>query len=194
MYQGAQTPLGVATFDGTLEELGARLERPPLSRWLPSPYGMVDGGVLRIADNGSDAAPIVAAVPGVDDRHVLRARVRCYAGATHRVSLIVRYADAGNLARVWLHDARHTYYQECLRGLWSEPANLGSSRACNGRWHEWEADVRGAALRVSIDGRPLKECRTSAALLQRLSKAPLHVGFGARDTYVAVDWVRVSSC
>lgn len=193
MYQGAQTPLGVATFDGTLADLAARLWTPPLSRWLPSSYGMVDGGLLRIADNGTEQAPLVAPVDGVGDRYVLRARLRVYAGATHRVSVIMRYADPGHFARVWLHDARRAYYQECLRGLRCEPADLGPNPACDDAWHEWEVRVEGAVVRVAIDGRPLRECRTSPALLSALGGAPVHVGFAALDAYVAVDWVRVES-
>ena len=191
MYQGAQTPLGIATFDGSLADLAAGMRSPPLSRWLPSPYGMVDGGRLKIADNGTERAPLVAPVPGAGSRYVLRTALRCYAGATHRVSVVMRYADPATFARVWLHDPRHAYYQECLRGLFSEPVNLGPNPACNRRRHEWEVRVDGPGIRVTIDGRALRECRTSAALLQALSRAPAHVGFAALETYVEVDWVQV---
>lgn len=192
VYQGAQTPLGVATFEGTLADLAKRLEqRPPLARWLPSPYGMVEAGTLKIADNGTDRAPLVAPVPGVHDSYVVESMIQCYAGATHRVSVIIRYADQNTCARFWLHDSGHTYYQECLRGLSSEPLNVGPNHACDTDWHEWRVEVRGENNRLSIDGQLVGECRTSAALLKALSDSPTHVGFGAMDTYASVDYLRV---
>jgi len=47
---------------------------------------------------------LVAAVPGLGARYVIEARVQCYAGATHRVSLVMRYADDNTFARFWLHE------------------------------------------------------------------------------------------
>jgi hypothetical protein len=192
IYQGAQTPLGVATFEGTLADLAESLERrPPLTRWLPSPYGMVEGGTLKIADNATDRTPLVAPVPGVHDGYVVEPRIQCYAGATHRVSVIMRYADENTCARFWLHGGEHTYYQECLRGQSSEPANVGPNHACDADWHDWQIEVRGASNRLSIDGRLVGEHRTSAALLKALSGSPTHIAFGTLETYASVDYVRV---
>jgi len=191
IYQGAQTPFGVATFDGTFAELAARLRRPPLSQWQPSPYGMVEGGCLKIADNGSDRGPLVAAVPGVGEQYTMEARLQCYAGATHRVSVIPRYADSSAFARFWLHDNEHTYYQECLRGLFSEPMSLGTNRACDADWHDWRVEVEGDRNRLFLDGRLVGEVPTSEALRRVLSGSPVHVGFSALDTYVSVAHVRV---
>ena len=192
IYQGAQTPLGVATFEGTLADLAERLQRrPPLARWLPSPYGMVEGGTLKIADNATDRTPLVAPVPGVQDSYVVESRLRCYAGATHRVSLVARYADDHTCARLWLHDDGHTYYQECLKGLLSEPLNVGPNGACDDDWHEWKVEVRGESNRLWLDGRLVGECRTSAALLKALAHSPTHVGFGTLETYASVDYLRV---
>ncbi len=191
VYQGAQTPLGVATFDGTFAELARRLEHPPLSRWLPSPYGMVEGGALKVADNGSDRSPLVAPVAGVRDEYCVEARIRCYTGATHRVSVVHRYANETTFARFWLHDDRHTFYQECLHGLFSEPVCLGANHACDALPHDWRVEVAGWANRLILDGRPVGECRSSPALLRALASSPLHVGFSALDTYAAIEYVRV---
>jgi len=191
MYQGAQTPLGIATFEGSLENLATRLEHPPLSRWRPSPYGMVEGGTLKLSDNATDRTPLVAPVPGLGDRYVIEARVQCYAGATHRVSLVMRYAEDNTFARFWLHDAGHTYYQEVLKGLLSEPELVGPNHACDREWHDWRVEVDGESNRLWVDGRQVGEAHTSRALLGALAGQVAHVGFGALDTYVSVDYVRV---
>jgi len=191
VYQGAQTPLGVATFDGTFEDLADRLAQPPLSGWKESPYGMVDGCELKIADNETDRDPIVAEVPGAEGDYVLECRVRCYAGPTHRVTVVHRCADRNAFARFWLHDDAHTYYQECFHGLFSTPVDLGANRASDAEWHDWSVEVHRETNRLCIDGRPVGDCRTSAALLKSLHAAPVHVGFGCFDSYVSVDYVRV---
>ena len=102
-----------------------------------------------------------------------------------------RYADRSAFARFWLHDDGHTYYQECFHGLFSSPVDLGASRACDAEWHDWRVEVHREANRLCIDGRPVGECRTSAALLKGLHAAPVHVGIGCFDSYVSVDCVRV---
>lgn len=191
VYQGAQTPFGAATFDGTFAELADRLHRPPLSKWSESPYGMVDGGVLKIADNGTDLEPLVAEVSGVDDRYVVECRAQCYAGPTNRLSVIMRYADRKAFARFWNHDAEHTYYQECFHGLLSTPVNVGPNRACDTEWHDWRIEVDGDVNRLAIDGRQVGTSRTSAALLRTLAASPAHVGFSSFDTYVSIDHVQV---
>ena len=192
IYQGAQTPLGVATSDGTFAQLADRLHDPPLSAWKESPYGMVDGGMLKLADSGSDRAPLVAEIPGVRDRYVLESRIQCYAGATHRVSVIMRYGDPNTFARFWLHDAGHTFYQECINGLMSSPANIGPNHACDAAWHDWTVEVAGNTNLLSIDGREICKIRTSNAIVRKLSALPVHIGFSAHDTYAAVDYVRVA--
>jgi hypothetical protein len=191
VYQGAQTPLGVATFDGTFRQLAEHLQRPSLAKWKESPYGMVEGGTLKIADNGSDCTPLVAEVPGVRERYVLESRIQCYTGATHRVSVILRYVDDKAFARLWLHDPQHTYYQECLRGLFSTPINLGANHACDHAAHDWTVEVDGDRNRLAIDGRVVGECRTSAALRARLAASPVHVGFSTLDTYASIQYTRV---
>ncbi|MFH1008281.1 MAG: hypothetical protein V1800_12400 [Candidatus Latescibacterota bacterium] len=191
IYQGAQTPLGVATFHGTLAQLADRLHDPPLSAWKESPFGMVDGGMLKLADNGSDRAPLVAEIPEVRDRYALESRIQCYAGATHRVSVVMRYGDPNTFARFWLHDADHTFYQECVNGLMSSPANIGPNPACNAGWHDWTVKVCGNTNHLSIDGQDIGTIRTSDALLRKLSQWPAHIGFGTHETYAAVDYVRV---
>ena len=191
IYQGAQTPFGCATFDGTFADLAQRLDHPPLSKWSESPYGMVEGGTLKICDTGSDREPLVAKVAGVKDRNRLECRIQCYAGATHRVSVIMRYRDRNTFARFWLHDAQHTYYQECLRGLFSEPVNIGANHACDADWHDWAVEVDGPRNRLTLDGRVVGECRTSAELARSLAASPAHVGFSSLDAYVSIAFVRV---
>jgi len=195
IYQGAQTPLGVATFEGTFQQLADRLSEPPLSRWKASPYGMVDEATLKIADNGSDREPLVAQVPGVRDQYVVESRIRCYAGPTHRVSMVMRCDGKGSFARFWLHDAEHTYYQECITidpyPLFSMPVNIGANHACDAAWHEWVVEVDHERNRLSIDGRKVGECATSRALLHKCAAEPVHVGFSVFDTFAAIDYVRV---
>ena len=190
IYQGSQTPLGVATFEGTFAELARRLEHPPLSKWKESPYGMVDGGTLKIADNGSDREPLVAEVPGVKDRYVLECRMQCYAGATHRVSVVMRYGNKATSARFWLHDNEHTYYQESVLGN-SRPVNIGANNTCDSAWHDWRVEVDGNMNRLFIDGRKIGECKSSSALVGKLAGLPTHIGFGTLDTYLSIDHVRV---
>lgn len=190
IYQGAQTPLGVATFDGTLADLAERLRQPPLSRWRESPYGMVEDGTLKIADNGTDRTPLVAEAPGIGERYVLESRIQRYAGPLNRVSVVFRYADPNAFARFWLHDAQHTFYQECFHGLFSAPLNVGPNPACDANWHDWTVEVDGDRNRLTIDGQLVGECRTSAALLRRLASSPVHVGFSVLDTYASVAHVR----
>lgn len=192
IYQGAQTPLGVATFDGSLAQLANRLHDPPLSAWKESPHGMVDGGMLKLADSESDPAPLIAQIPGVRDHYVLESRIQCYAGATHRVSVVMRYGDPDTFSRFWLHDAEHTYYQECINGLISSPANVGANHACDAAWHDWTVEVAGDANRLSIDGREIGTIRASKALVRALATSPVHIGFSAHDTYAAIDYVRVA--
>lgn len=191
IYQGAQTPLGVATFEGAFADLANRLQQPPLSQWKESPYGMVEGGTLKIADNGTDRAPLVAEIPDVQDHYLLESRIQCYAGATHRISVVIRYGDAKTFARFWLHDAEHTFYQECINGLFSSPINVGSNHACDSAWHDWEVEIAGSANRLSIDGRLVGECRTSNALIKKFSSLPRHAGFSVLDTYASIAYVRV---
>jgi len=193
IYQGAQTPLGVATFNGTLLELAERLQNPPLSKWEESPYGMVDGGTLKIADNGSNLSPLVAEVPGVQQRYVLKSRIQCYAGVGNRVSVVMRFADKNAFARFWLHDAEYTFYQECLNGLFSSPLNIGPNPACDAAWHDWMIEVDGGKNRLFIDGCLVGECRTSRALMKKLDASPVHIGFSALDTYANIDNVRVQA-
>ena len=191
VYQGAQTPLGIATFDGTLAQLTDRLHNPPLSAWKESPYGMVDGEMLKLADNGTDRAPLIVEIPEVRDRYVLESRIQCYAGATHRVSVVIRYGDSKTFARLWLHDADNLFYQECINGLMSSPVNVGRNPACDATWHDWVVAVGDSTNHLSIDGQHIGTTRTSNALLRKLSELPVHIGFGTHDTYAAVDYVRV---
>ena len=191
MYQGAQTPLGVATFDGTFAELAERLEHPPLLRWESSPFGMVDGGILKLADNDSDLHPLVARVDHVGSEYVLQARIRCYHGPTHRVSVVMRYAGPTAFARIWLHDSGTIYYQECLNGLISNPRPLAAAPIADDAWHEWEVTVRGRELGLAIDRQSIGRTQTSEALMRVLADHPAHIGFSTHDVWAAIAYVWV---
>jgi hypothetical protein len=191
MYQGAQSPLGIATFNGTLADLAARWTNPPLARWEPSPYGMVEGGALKLADNGSDSNPLVARINGAGDCYTLSARFRCYGGPTHRISLVLRYADPRTFARLWAHDSGTIYYQECLEGLVSLPRSVGHAPIIDEGWHEWTVRVEGSAVGLTVDGQPVGQTQSSAKLMRILARHPLHVGFSTHDAWAEVDWIRV---
>lgn len=192
IYQGAQSPLAVATFDGSFAALAERLPNPPLSRWEPSMFGMVEGGTLKLADNDSDRTPLVVMVPGIRDRYALQTRIRCYAGPTHRVSVVMRYANPNTFARVWLHDTGQLFYQECLNGLFSLPAPIGSAPICNDTWHDWVIEVDVRRVHLVIDGQFVGQAITSEALLRALAQHPVHVGFSTHDTWAEIAYVRVT--
>ena len=191
IYQGAQTPLAVATFEGTFAELAERLLQPPLARWEPSAFGRVSGGVLTLADNDSDRAPLVVKIPGVRDRYTVQTRIRCFAGPTRRVSVVLGYADARTFARVWLHDRGELFYQECLNGLLSLPTSIGQAAIGDDAWHDWDLALDAGEVRLTVDARPVGSGRLSAALLQALAKHPVQVGFSTHDTWAEIAYVRV---
>ena len=128
---------------------------------------MVEGGELKLSANDSDRAPLVARVADAGDAYVLRARIRCYAGPTHRVSVVMRYRDPGAFARVWLHDSGTIHYQECLRGLLSGSRPVGTAPIVDDAWHEWEVAVDGREVGVTIDGKAVGRVLSSEALMRR---------------------------
>lgn len=193
MYQGAQTPLGVATFDGTLADLAGRLECPPLSRWESSHFGMVEGGTLKLADNDSERNPLVVKIPETREAYLLETRLRRFHGPTHRVSVVIRYADANTFACLWLHDSGRVYYQECLNGLVSLPQPVGCAPLADDAWHDWEVRVEGRAVALAVDGRPVGQTQSSDKLVRVLAGKPLYVGFSTHDTWAEVAWVRVEA-
>ena len=193
MYQGAQTPLGIATFDGTFADLAERVTHPALSRWEPSFYGMVEDCTLKLADNDSDRSPLVVTIPDICERYAIQTRLRCYEGPTHRVSVVMCYADENAFARVWLHDSGEIFYQECLNGLFSLPGPIGRAATCDDAWHDWEIKVDGPGVRLTIDGRMVGEARISSALLRALDSRPVAVGFSTHDTWVSIAHLRVES-
>lgn len=195
MYQGAQSPFGIAVFNGTLEELADRmLNFPPLSRWKGHPmlYGMVDGNMLKIVNGQSDLHPVITEITNAGDHYMVEARICCYAGATHRISLFFRYVDNSKCARIWLHDSNHTYIQEISNNTLSEPVNLGPNPACNDGWHIWQVEVNGRSIKLSIDGIYVGGRNITESLYKdSLATGHNYIGFGARDTYAAIDWVKV---
>jgi predicted GH43/DUF377 family glycosyl hydrolase len=213
-YQGAQCPLGVATFDGTLAQLATRLDRPLLSRWAPSHHGSLEDRQLKLSDNASDAEPLHPHTARFADQegYVVECRVRCYAGfqetparreppegwatptrcvgaKSNRAAVVMRYVDNNNFARFRLEDNCTTYYEERIGGVWSRPASIGDNGICDEGWHTWRIVVRGADNQLFLDGRYVGHHPSSQALLHRTD---LGIGVSARNTFASFDDIRVA--
>ena len=211
-YGGAQSPLGVATFDGTFEQLAARLEHPPLSKWAQSHYGCVENKELKISDTRTDTEPIYQRAVQFSDRgkYTLEFRARCYAGyrqestpagsegwssptkchpaSTRRIAAVMRYLDNDNFARFRIEDDETTYYEERVGGVWAKPANIGPNHACDDGWHRWKIVVDGQDNYLHIDDKPVGAHKSGPGLVNRND---LKTGFSVRDTFAAFDDVRV---
>jgi hypothetical protein len=181
----------MATFDGTFIELAKRLSNPPLSRWEPSHFGMVEDGTLKLADNDSERTPLVVNIPDTTDSYTIQTRIRCYNGPTHRVSVVIRYADANTFARVWIHDTGQVFYQECLNGLFSLPTPIGNAPICDDTWHDWEVEINRANIHLTIDEQLIGDAQISPALFRILIQHPVHIGFSTQDTWASIAYVRV---
>jgi len=213
-YQGAQCPLGVAVFEGTLAQLAARLDHPPLSKFSPSHYGCVEDHELKLSDNPSDAEPLHTRTARFADQegYVVECRVRCYAGyqelparveppdgwatptrsvgaKSFRPAVLMRYADNNNFARFRLEDNNTTYYEERIGGVWSKPAAIGANGICDEGWHTWKIVVRGADNHLFLDGKHVGHHPSSQALVHR---ADLGIGVSVRNTFVSFDDVHVA--
>jgi len=211
-YGGAQCPLGVATFDGTLAQLAARLEHPPLSKWAPSPYASVESNELRISDTETDAEPIHGRAAQFSDRdkYTLEFRARCYAGyrrettraasegwasptrcypaSTRCIAAVMRYVDKDNFARFRIEDGQTTYYEERVGGVWAKPARIGANDAGDAGWHRWKIVVDGEDNDLSIDAKHVGAHKSSPGLVDRND---LRIGFSVRDTFAGFDDVQV---
>ena len=184
-YQGVQTPLGMATFNGSSHELAERmLNNPPLSKWAESPYGMVENNELKISDNETDTEPIFENSASFDDRegYVIRYRAKCYAGPCHRVQAVIRYIDEKNFARFWIDDNQTTYYQEFVAGVFTEPVNIGPNKICDDLWHEWKIIVQRERNELFIDGILVGNQNSTEKFINRKD---LRIGFSVYDTYAA---------
>ncbi|OHB79520.1 MAG: hypothetical protein A2V98_05105 [Planctomycetes bacterium RBG_16_64_12] len=212
-YQGAQTPIGVAEFEGTFAELAARLERPPLEKWAESHSGCVESGELKISDDETDTDPICQRTALFSDRekYLLQFRARCYAGyrqeparvekegwasetkcyaaSVYRAQPVMRYVDNRTFARFRMKDNDTTYYEEYHDGVWTQPADIGPNGACDTDWHEWRIVVDGEDNHLYIDGRYVGAHKSSPALLNRND---LRIGFSTYGTFAAFDDVRVT--
>ena len=212
-YQGAQTPIGVAEFEGTFADLAACLEHPPLEKWAESHFGCVENDELKISDNETDADPLCERTAVFSDRHkyVFEYRARCYAGyrqeaarkekdgwatetkcyaaSVYRAQPVMRYVDARTFARFRMKDNDTTYYEEFLNGVWSEPAEVGPNHACDTDWHRWKIVVDGEDNQLYIDGSYVGAHKSSPAFVDRND---LRIGFSAHGTFAAFDDVRVT--
>jgi hypothetical protein len=211
-YQGAQCPLGVAWFNGTMAQLGERLKNKdvPLKQWASSIYGMVENNQLKISDNGTAAHPLHENAARFSDQegYTVQCRAESYAGYVDRkapskdwntpqsvscdkpqIAVVMRYRDDGNLARFRLVDNQTTCYEEAIGGVWSSPVNIGATKACARQWRQWRIDVMGSMNRLYIDGVSIGSRASSAALCNRTD---LRVGLSTQDAFAAFDDVRVT--
>jgi hypothetical protein len=100
----------------------------------------------------------------------------------------MRYVDDNNFARFRTEDDETTLYEERVGGVWTPPANVGASHACDTEWHLWEVVVDGEDNRLYIDGRQVGAHKSSSALA---NQEGLRIGFSVRDTFASFDDVRV---
>ena len=212
-YQGAQTPIGVAEFDGTFAELAACLERPPLEKWAESHSGCVENDELKISDNQTDSDPICERTALFNDqrKYVFQYRAQCYTGyrqeaahvekegwatetkcypaSVYRAQPVMRYVDSRSFARFRMKDNDTTYYEEYHNGVWTEPAGVGPNHACDADWHQWKIVVDGEDNHLYIDGRYVGAHKSSPAFVDQNN---LRIGFSVYGTFAAFDDVRVT--
>jgi hypothetical protein len=211
-YGGAQCPLGVAQFNGTMAQLGERLKNNdvPLKQWAASTYGMVDDNQLKISDNATANLPLHENLVRFSDAagYTVQCKTQAYAGyidqaapagwespqqsvpyAHPQTAVVMRYLDDSNFAGFWLIDNNTTYYQEKVGGVWSTPFNIGANHACDTLWHQWQIDVHGSTNTLYIDGMQIGSRASNAALRNRQD---LMVGFSTQYAFTAFDDVRVT--
>jgi hypothetical protein len=211
-YSGAQSPLGVAWFDGTMAQLADRLKNNdvPLKQWAGSEYGMVENNQLKISDNGTMDHPFHESAKFSDQQgYTVRCKTQSYFSYTSRpappdwhgspiqcisydhpqTAVVMRYRDDANMARFRLVDNQTTYYEERIGGVWSTTVNIGANNACDDLWHQWQIDVNGDMNRLYIDGLLIGSHASGAALCNLTN---LQVGFSTQDAFVAFDDVRVT--
>jgi hypothetical protein len=189
-YQGVQTPLGMAVFDGPLAALAERMEIPPLAKWAENPYACVENRELKITENESDRDPVYENSVELNDTegYVLEYRARCYAGSSYRAQVEMRYIDRNNFTRFRIEANETTFYQECIDGKMSDPVNIGANNICDQNWHNWKIEVCGGDNVLVIDGQCIGGCKCSVAFVHRTD---LKIGFSVFDTYASFDDVKV---
>jgi len=211
-YQGAQTPFGVAVFDGTFSQLAARLDQPPLLKWAESPYGSVENKELKISDNETGADPIYEKTAEFSEqgRYVIEFRVRCYAGyrqektskeengwstktkcyadTSCQVQAVMRYIDKNNFTRFWIKDNNTTFYQERVGDVWGDAINIGANNICDTDWHNWKIVVDKDNNQLYIDEKYIGAHKSSSTFVNRKD---LKIGFSVYNTYASFDDVRV---
>ena len=197
-YCGTQSQFGVATFDGTWEELAERtLHNPPLSKWrTESMFGAVDGKELRMSDDASKIRPLVVNAATFSDAegYIFEFRARSCGGASYQMMPVVRYVNDNFLGRFQLHNNETTWYQE-VRERWKNgqvasigTINTGPNDICDHKWHNWRIVVKNEKNTLYIDDRLIGSCESMPQLVNRTD---LKVGFSTFDTFAAFDNVRV---
>ena len=211
-YQGVQCPLGVAWFDGTMQQLGEAMENPPMQQWAASHYHSVEDKQLKVSHNATKGLPVYESAEQFSDRegYTLQCRVRCYAGyrqestsvepegwscttkcfpaSTTSVAVVIRYIDDNNLARFRLDDDKTAYYEERVGGVWAATVKIGSNLADDADWHRWKIVVAGDNNQLYIDDKLVGAHKSNPALQDRKD---LRVGFSVSDTFASFDDVRV---
>ena len=126
--------------------------------------------------------------PAVKESEGWSSPTRCEPSSSYRAAVVMRFVDQHNFARFRLEDNKTTYYEECVDGTWSQSINVGPNQMCDADWHHWKVVVDGEENSLFIDGKPVGSQKSSQPFTQRND---LTVGFSARDTFSAVDNVRV---
>jgi hypothetical protein len=195
MYVGAQAPFGVAWFDGTLEQLAAHMQNPPLQKWAEVPYKSVENQELKMSDDESNTDPVYENAVQFDDRtgYTLEFRARSYRGSyirptPYREQAVVRFIDKDNFAMFRVEDKDTTYYQERVAGKWGKIVNIGANPICDDDWHTWTAEVRGKTNKLYMDGKYIGTAESTATFTGRSN---LRIGLSVYFTYAAFDDVRV---
>jgi len=201
-YQGSQNPLGVAWFDGTMEQLGEALANPPMQQWAPSHFNCVEDNQLKVSHNATNNRPLYVNSQQFSDQegYVVQCQVRCYAaytvdaagdcheGGTSQVGVVMRYVDQDNLARFRLVGNQTTYYEERIEGKWSTPIEIGANGAMIDQWSDLVVVIDGDINKLYIDGRLIGTATSSAALTGRTD---LMIGVSTQDAFAAFDNLRV---
>ncbi|MBI2841993.1 MAG: DUF2341 domain-containing protein [Armatimonadetes bacterium] len=198
-YCGTQSQFGLATFDGTWNDLADRmLNNPPLAKWdTGSFFGSVEGKQLKMSDDESNYDPLIVDSVSLSDAegYIFEFKARKYAGPSYQIMPVVRHIDRTTFARFWLYDNTTTWYHEfrnpAIPPGWQWPlgaTNVGANNICDDKWHNWKIVVKGDKNTLYLDGKLIGSCTSIPELVNRTD---LKVGLSTFDTFAAFDDVRV---
>ena len=197
-YQGAQNPMGVAWFDGTMQQLGEAMENPPMQQWAASHYHSVEDKQLKVSHNATNSRPIYENVERFSDQegYVFETRAHCYGSYTTetpvaeddslQMMLVMRYVNDDNMARFRLVGNSTTYYEERIGGTWSTPVDIGANGAMDDQWHDLMVLVDGNLNEFYVD-----DLLIGTATGTLFGRTDFKVGVATQDAFVAFDDMRV---